>query len=516
MGRPRPWNPKKLTPAEENLYARARNDLFLFTKGLLGYNRLNAKVHKPLCKLLEDLEKNRKQLVLMPRGHFKSTISSVAYPLWRLIRNPRLTIYLDSGNLALTKKFLQEIRSHIESGVLDPYSPAGFNQMHTDNRGSKGMGGRKWTQTELHIDWKPPSVAAPSIMAGSVDVTKTGFHFLLIIEDDLHTELNTQTREGIEKVINHHRELKPIEDVGAGCERLVVGTRWAFDDLYQLLEEQAGWPTYKKSVWEDKPAEIPLFPDEFPLEKIRQIQLELGLDRFACQYENEPISSENATFRPEWIKVYEGDPPRGTSYILLDPAWTEKRDGDRSAFVHLIVTPQNQIFVTEALAGRFNADKRLDVLWEWAVRLNPDVIGIESTGFQKSVKWEWDKRMRSAGRWWVVRELKADNTTKNSKEIRIKGLAPIYANGDVFHAPGLLELEEELLHYPKMKHDDLLDAFSYIQQLAFPGGINRCFVPDEFKVQVRGSEKNSAIDNPRERLIFEEVFRDSATDWYEG
>jgi predicted phage terminase large subunit-like protein len=505
--------PKRRVPTaqEKKFLAQGREELYFFTKYVLGYSRLDRAVHEPLCLLLQDLEKNRRQLVLMPRGHFKSTISSVAYPLWRLIRDPGLTIYLDSGNLALTKKFLQEIRAHIESGALDAYSPTG-EPMHT----FASKGGRKWTQTELHIDWKPASVAAPSIMAGSVDVTKTGFHFLLIIEDDLHTEINTQTREGIEKVINHHRELKPIEDVGAGCERLVVGTRWAFDDLYQLLEEQAGWPTYRKSVWIDKAREVPLFPTEFPVEKIRQIQLELGLDRFACQYENEPISSENAIFRPEWIKVYEGKAPPGTSYILLDPAWTDKRDGDRSAFVHVIVTNNNQIYVTEAIAGRFNPDKRLDILWEMACRHNPDVIGIESTSFQKSVKWEWDKRMRASGRWWVVKPLNADNATKNSKEIRIKGLAPIYANGDIFHAPGLVELEEELLHYPKTKHEDLIDALSYIQQLAFPGGMNRCFVPNEFQVQVRGEQKNSDIDNPRERLIFEEVFRDTATDWYEG
>lgn len=45
----------------------------------------------------------------------------------------------------------------------------------------------------------------PSIEASGIDVTKNGMHYDLIIFDDLHSEVNTQTKDQIDKAINHFK-----------------------------------------------------------------------------------------------------------------------------------------------------------------------------------------------------------------------------------------------------------------------------------------------------------------------
>jgi predicted phage terminase large subunit-like protein len=62
-------------------------------------------------------------------------------------------------------------------------------------------------------------------------------------------------------------------------------------------------------------------------------------------------------------------------------------------------------------------------------------------------------------------ELKADR----SKVERIEGLVPRYANGSIYHlehCPFREALEDELLRFPRGRHDDIIDALAYGLQIA--------------------------------------------------
>ena len=75
--------------------------------------------------------------------------------------------------------------------------------------------------------------------------------------------------------------------------------------------------------------------------------------------------------------------------------------------------------------------------------------------------------MRRRNIFLPIVELKADK----SKRERIEGLIPRYANGTIFHlqtCPQREILEEELLWYPRGKHDDIIDALAYGLQITFP------------------------------------------------
>jgi len=75
--------------------------------------------------------------------------------------------------------------------------------------------------------------------------------------------------------------------------------------------------------------------------------------------------------------------------------------------------------------------------------------------------------MRERGVYFPITELK--RSTNETKEFRIKALEPFYRDGLVYHAPWMKSLEEELLQFPRGKHDDEIDALASQLELLVPG-----------------------------------------------
>jgi predicted phage terminase large subunit-like protein len=60
---------------------------------------------------------------------------------------------------------------------------------------------------------------------------------------------------------------------------------------------------------------------------------------------------------------------------------------------------------------------------------------------------------------------------ERSKQDRILGLEPRYANGDILHnreVPFIKDLEEELKRFPRSRHDDISDALANLLEIAYP------------------------------------------------
>jgi len=69
-----------------------------------------------------------------------------------------------------------------------------------------------------------------------------------------------------------------------------------------------------------------------------------------------------------------------------------------------------------------------------------------------------------------------DKTPSNSKEERIRGLAPFYESGHIYHiqeCPQIEELEIELLQFPSGRHDDIIDDLANVLLIASPPPASR-------------------------------------------
>lgn len=210
---------RQLTPKQRLLLNRKIWDssLAAFAIGACGYKETNARTHKDMIACLEGPE-NRK-LIVMPRGTFKTSISSVAYPIWRLAQNPNLRVMLDSELYTNSKMRIREIKGHIESSV--------FKEVYGDWRGPV------WAEGEIIIRPRTRILKEPSIMASGIGAGKTGVHVDLIIADDLNSATNSNTPEGCEKIINHFRYYTSILEPGG--EIILVGTRYSAMDSIQFV-----------------------------------------------------------------------------------------------------------------------------------------------------------------------------------------------------------------------------------------------------------------------------------------
>lgn len=198
------------------LYAeqlRCLEDFFYFSKSFLGYKDLDWSVHGQFVSVFES-DAPRK-IVVMPRGTFKSTLGSVAYPVWRLLRDPNLTILLDSELYSNSKNFIREIKGHLQSEKM--------SELFGD------MIGHKWDEGEIIVKSRTANRKEASITAGGIGTTRVGQHYDLIIGDDYNSPQNSETPEKCQKVIDHVRYNLNI--LNPGGEYMLIGTRYAERDV---------------------------------------------------------------------------------------------------------------------------------------------------------------------------------------------------------------------------------------------------------------------------------------------
>ena len=210
----------RLTDEAELAYEQAvtreiyKADLFLTAYDLLGYKDLSWQTHGPVCEALQ--ASTHRKLIILPRGCFKSSLCSVAYPIWCLLRDPNERILIDSELYSNSKNFLREIALHMQSNSL------------------KDLWGRfdgtgTWNEGELIIAQRSKILKEASITASGIGATKVGMHYDRIIMDDMNSPGNSATKEGRAKVIDHYRHNTAILEPNGTL--VVVGTRYSADDL---------------------------------------------------------------------------------------------------------------------------------------------------------------------------------------------------------------------------------------------------------------------------------------------
>lgn len=213
-----------LSPKELRfLREKCKTDLKFLAKSVCGMKAWEDDLHNDLATFLS--QKTDKKLILIPRGHLKSSIVTVAWSIQQLLINPNVRILITNAVWDLSRKFLREI-----SGLLTTKSvlPELFGTF--DGPSSK------FTQDELTISQRTiGTIKEATITTAGVETALTGGHFDIIIHDDLVEENNINTKEQIQKIIRFYQNSLDLLDPGG--QLLVVGTRWAVGDLYGHLIE---------------------------------------------------------------------------------------------------------------------------------------------------------------------------------------------------------------------------------------------------------------------------------------
>lgn len=204
----------------KHLRYMCRTDLKFLCVELLGMDKWDDVLHDDLQNFLENSGTHK--LVLVPRGHLKSSIVSVGWTIQQILRDPNQSILIRNAVWDLSRDFLKQISGYLQSEAL------------TMLFGHFCLPSSLWTKEAVEIAQKSDLVdRQATITTAGLETALTGKHFKIIIDDDLVGQTNVTTKEQIQKVIQTFNDSENI--LNPGGKHIVIGTRWANRDLYGHL-----------------------------------------------------------------------------------------------------------------------------------------------------------------------------------------------------------------------------------------------------------------------------------------
>lgn len=187
------------------------------------------------------------------------------------------------------------------------------------------------------------------------------------------------------------------------------------------------------------------------------------------QYMNDPISSENQVFKQEMFKYWNQRPEGLYVGMAVDLAISQRTEADYTAISVMGMDKEFNLYLLDYIRGHWGPTQIIDNIFQMQSRWKPNAVGMETNGFQRTLKEAVEMEQRTRKQYFGVAEIR--NGPEKSKENRIKSLEPFYRQGKVFHAAWMngKDMETELLTFPKGRHDDIIDSMAMVLPLLSPG-----------------------------------------------
>lgn len=443
------WNELSAGTQTKVVAQAGLENLCFFNKHILKYPDICETVHGEWEEFLKSGEK-KKKLLLVPRGHLKTTFVTVGGSLQDIIRDNNTRILFANAIGDNAQSFLFEIKEHIKSNKeLHTYYP----ETATWEKSSS-----KWSEKHITIPRTRQS-KEPTIETSGVGGSLVSQHYDKIILDDLVNVENSATRIQADKVIDYYKQcLSLLEPEG---ELIVIGTRYTYYELYQYIidELKNDFDIFIRTCYKQwKTKTVPYFPKKFTIDSLAEIKRGQGSYVFSCQYKNEPVDDESAVFKKSWILNYERSPEPLYKVTTVDPAISKEKHGNYSAIVTTGVSEFGKKYILQIKRGKWNPFELIDQIFDTYSDFKSNVVGVESVSYQKSLRFYLEDEMKRRDIYLPLDEINPD--TRITKEMKIKGLQPFYERGEIFQKKEMVDLEEELIKFPVCATDDIIDALS--------------------------------------------------------
>ena len=321
-------------PAEKRLIYRANcfMDLYFFSVWCLGKNRFSKNpdkarnLHHQMC--LTVMKDGLKEGIEIPRDHFKSTVYSECFPIWRALPFSKC----DEDflcNVGYSDLFIQWMqRCHSQDVRILLVSETIKNAIKLGSRISNHYQNTQnlrelfpeilpteketWTNESLHQRRTPEGRGQGE---GTFDFIGVGAalqsrHYNLVIQDDLVGREARKSPIVMADTIDYHQILVGATDSdpnnpGRDFDEIVVGNRWSHDDLNSHIRKEEpyfSWVTHAAlgGCCSLHPFGEPIFPEAFTKEKLLRWKRRLGSYHFSCQFLNFPID-------PSKVKINKSD-----------------------------------------------------------------------------------------------------------------------------------------------------------------------------------------------------------------
>ena len=256
--------------------------------------------------------------------------------------------------------------------------------------------------------------------------------------------------------------LMPERQLEVGSHQKLLIT----EPLCQYTNYKTSWKSIKFRAYSEDFKEI-LWADRWSKEKLieeraRYVVQGLG-DVFSQEYLNIPLDESNTFFhRADFIPRTEEDKKLTLNYyITADLAISQRERSDYSVFAVAGMDDSGRLHLVHVIRDRLDSHQLIEQMLALQEIYKPRLFGVEAGAIQKSIGPFLYTEMLKTGIFIPIELLKpsADKITR-AQSIR----ARMRANACKFDkkADWYQTFEEELIRFPRDRHDDQVDAWAYM------------------------------------------------------
>ena len=441
--------------AEHQRKNLARTDMIEFAKAVYPGFKVGPH-HRKLAAIFKDVIEGRKKRVIIniaPRMG-KSEFSSYLFPSYFLGNFPEKKIIMGTHTAGLSEDFGRRVRNLIETEEYRELFPA---TAVADDQKAAG----KWSTS-----------TGGQYYAAGVGGALAGRGADLFVIDDPHSEqdVKVNSRLAFDTAWSWF-QTGPLQRLMPGGAIIIIMTRWSKLDLTgRLLDYQTKNP--ESEPWEvvELPAilnegterEKSLWPEQWPLDSLKQKKAAMDPQYWNAQYMQNPVSNNAAIVSRSAWRIWEAEDPPPCEYLIQswDTAFEAKNSADYSACTTWGVwyneeennTPQ--IILLDAFKDRMTFPDLKQCALKHYKQWEPDAFIVE----KKAAGAPLIQELRGMG----IPVEEYTPSRGNDKIVRLNAVSDLFASGRVW-APDTRwarEVIEEVASFPNGENDDYVDTTS--------------------------------------------------------
>jgi phage terminase large subunit-like protein len=407
--------------------------------------------------------------IVASRGFAKTSYAVYALT-WLIAKNSFDTHYIGSVSAKQSEDRLEMAREIIDTNLRfkNVFPNIQIDYQRTCNKSeftvldaSYANYGTYRSAVGMRGDPKNPTVFACGV--GSSALIGRRISGLALI-DDIHSEANSATADLRQKVNDWFNR------TFMGCLKdkakvLVICTRWSIDDHSGRLMDLKGidgLPIWKSIVTASETNGVPNWQEEFPRERLDKIVSEIGPVMYGLMFLCDPTTLSTGQFTIDMLRRDLPDilPDDLEVIISTDLAFTTKSASDYCVFAAIGKSVNGKLidfYVLDMEREKYQFHGAIDALITFIHKINErwpvTRVLFENQAMTLNSFLEYQSREPGFAPKLV--------TARGDKGVRLSELALKGQRGGLFinqQMSGILALRSEFIGYPRVDHDDTIDA----------------------------------------------------------
>lgn len=425
---------------------RARTDLVEFAR-YTNPAYVPARHHQLIADKLEAVARGeiKRLIITLPPRHGKSELASRRFPAWFLGIHPEQPIIAASYNAELAGDFGREVRNIVATPEYQALFPETrlADDSKAANRWHTGQGG--------------------GYVAAGVGTAITGRGAKILLIDDPFKDRKEADSELNRQRVKDWYTSTAYTRLMPGGAVIVIQTRWHDDDLagWLLAEQERGGDKWDVLCLPAIDGEgRALWPEWYPIERLREIQAVLPARDWNALYQQNPIPDDGDYFKGDWFTEYDVAPKGLSVYGASDYAVTDG-DGDYTEHGVFGMDANGNLYILDWWFGQTTSDVWIESKCDLIRKHQPQCWFGEAGPIRRAVEPFMVRRMMERNTICRIEWL----PSIADKEARARGFQGLASMGKVYlprHAPWKGHVLSQLMRFPAGKHDDAVDVCSLV------------------------------------------------------